>query len=140
MTVGTVNPKFNDIIIDGNKITGYADGTYLNAVRNSDAFETVSGADGHVARAKTNDSTSDVTITLLQTSRSNAVLSAIAKRDEKDGSGLVEAVIEERNTGNKLDSAFVWVKKKPDIVYSKGIEARAWTLVFADVDDDITGN
>lgn len=138
--VRTYNPKDVDLIIGGAKIDGYADGTFIEVVRNSNAFETTAGADGQIARAKTNDNSADITVTLLQTSNSNATLNIIAENDEQTGKGVVPIVIKERETGNKIQGGSGWCKKRPDVTYAKEISDRVWVFTIANSRTEMTGN
>ena len=82
MPVHTYDPANVIVSIGGTPMSGFADGTFVMVSRDEDIFSKVSGADGEVSRAKSNNRSGSLTLTLMQTSMSNDVLSAIAVLDE----------------------------------------------------------
>ena len=72
-----VDPAKMSISFAGRPITGWADGDYLDIDNDTDAFTDAVGTDGDVTRVRTNDDRATVTITLMQSSPVNDVLSAI---------------------------------------------------------------
>lgn len=140
MTVKTYDPKNVQLIVGGVPINGFADGTFISAERTNDAFTMVSGAAGEVTRAKSNDRTGMVTITLLQSSLSNDVLSGFALADELSNSGIVPVVIKEVTGNTVIFSGEGWVRKFPVTDYAKEVSNREWVLDMSDMDFFIGGN
>jgi hypothetical protein len=140
MALRTFDPKQVLVIIGGVPMSGYADGTFVSVERTSDTFTKVSGADGIVSRAKSNDRSGSLTLTLAQTSPSNDVLSALAVTDELTNLGVVPVLIKEVSGSTVIVSAFGWVKKPPMVEYGKEIVNREWVLDLADVDFGVGGN
>lgn len=138
--VRTYDPKQVMILIGGIPMGGFADGEYVNVERTSDTFTMVSGADGITSRAKTNDRSGSMTLTLAQTSPSNDALSAIALADELTNSGVVPILIKDGSGTTVFVSAFGWIKKPPAASFAKEIGNRAWILDLADLDVFIGGN
>ena len=68
----------NDLIAvyGGIRITGWADGEFMTIVYDNDVFTETNGADGEVARVKSNKLMATATIRLLQTSPTNDGFSA----------------------------------------------------------------
>ena len=140
MPVHTYDPKNNVLTIDAVPMSGFADGTYITVTFDEDAFTKVVGADGEVSRAKSNNYSGSVVATFVQTSMSNDVLSAIALLDKLSNSGVVPVLLKEIGTNNIVMSGEGWIKKVPDIVYSKEVENREWTLDLANLHVFIGGN
>jgi hypothetical protein len=140
MSLKTYDPKKVILVIGGVPIGGYADGTFILFERTTDMFSKVVGADGEVSRAKSNDKTGQFTITLLQTSDSNDILSGIAELDERLNSGVVPAILKEMNGTTTIFSGTVWVRKKPNIEYSKEVTNREWVLDAAESEVFVGGN
>lgn len=110
---------------------GFADGTFVTVARQNDSFSSTAGADGEVARARSNDKRGTITLTVLQTSLTNRFLSTLLLLDENTGGGIVPVVVRDRN-GNTLHVASeAWVQKPADAAYSKEIESREWVLECA---------
>ena len=140
MPVHTFDPATVIVSIGGTPMSGLADGTFVMVSRDEDIFSKVSGADGEVSRAKSNNRSGSLTLTLMQTSMSNDVLSAIAVLDEISNTGIVPVFVKEIGTSTILMAGEGWVKKMPDVSYSKEIENREWVLDLAIVNMFEGGN
>ena len=140
MPVHTFDPATVIVSIGGTPMSGLADGTFVIVSRDEDIFSKVSGADGEVSRAKSNNRSGSLTLTLIQTSMSNDVLSAIAVLDEISNTGIVPVFVKEIGTSTILMAGEGWVKKMPDVSYSKEIENREWVLDLAIVNMFEGGN
>ena len=139
MPVKSYDPKDVVVNVGGVPMQGFADGTYINVTRSNDSFTSVSGADGEVARAKSNDKRGEMTLTLLQTSLSNDVLSGFAKLDEAANAGVVPIIIKDLTGLTVLFSGNGWIKKPADFERGKEIANAEWSLELADMDVFIGG-
>ena len=143
MSLKTYDPKLVTISVNGNLITGFADGSFVNLDRSENNFALTVGADGEGARAKTNNRSGLLTLTLMQTAISNLVLSKLAGKDETDNSGVFPVVIaDDSNTDGdtKFSSAKGWIEKPAPAEFAKGISNRAWAIMLYDVRMDHGGN
>jgi len=136
----TYDPKDVRIVVGGFPIGGFADGTFLNLEMDEDSFSKETGADGETARAKSNNNGGSATLTLMQTSPSNDVLSGFAQADRLSNAGVVPLLIQDGSGRTTLFSATAWVRKRPAASFSKEIEEREWVLDLADVDYFVGGN
>ena len=134
MALRTYDPKQVVLTVGGVPINGFADGTFISVERSSDTFEKVSGADGITSRAKINDFSGSLVVTLAQTSPSNDVLSSIALLDEASSSGVVPVLLKDVGGSTIIFSAKGWIKKPPTVEYGKAITNREWALDLADLD------
>lgn len=141
MSKKTYDPANVQIICGGVPISGFADGTFLDLAFDEDQFSKTVGADGEVSRAKSNNNTATVTISLMQTSESNDVLSAFANADRLNGGGSFPFLVKEIGSGTTLAfSQSAWIKKFADVTYSKDTEAREWTIDTGQLDVLVGGN
>jgi len=140
MAVKTYDPKQVQLIIGGAPIGGFADGEFISVERDEDTFTKVAGADGEVSRSKSNNKMGELTVTLLQTSASNAILSAFMLADELSNSGVIPIFIKDSLGTTTLFSAEGWVKKPPAVSYDKELTDREWTFDLANVDIFVGGN
>jgi len=138
--VRTLDPAKVVISVGGVPISGYADGTFIRVERSSDMFSKVIGADGKTARAKSNDRSGTVILTLLQTSPSNDVLSGLAILDELQNSGVVPIGATDLSGATTIFSGTGWVRKMPDWEAGKEIGNIEWTIDCADLEIFIGGN
>ena len=140
MALHTYDPKEVLVIIGGAPIGGFADGTAIKVNRASDAYSKVVGADGIVSRARSNDTSGEVSITLAQTSPSNDILSAIAAVDEASNAGVIPILIQDTLGRSTFVSAFGWIRKQADAEFAKEITNREWVLDAADITMFVGGN
>lgn len=129
------------VVVGGVPITGFAPDTRVLVARNVDAFTLQVGSDGEAARSKTNDKSGRCTIRLLQTSPSNAVLSAFALADEvTPGGAVVPWAVKDLNGGSLHNCITGWVVKKPDADYVAEAGEREWILETQDLKHTVAGN
>ncbi len=137
---GNLNPNEFSIIYGAHVIKGYADGTFINIVYNANTFEMMKGADGEAARVLTNDNSVTVTVTLLQTSSSNTVLSGFSNIDKKTGLGALPFLVKDNSGFTKGGGSVAWIQKDPDQSFSKSVETRDWTFVIPHYEGIVGGN
>lgn len=136
----TYDPALVILTYGGIPIKGFADGTFIVVERSNDAFTKTSGADGRVSRAKSNDKSGTVTVTLAQTSSSNDVLAGFAKQDELSNTGV--KVLNCKDVGGRSThfSSAAWIRKVPNAEYGKEISNREWVLDCDNLDSFIGGH
>jgi hypothetical protein len=127
------------IAFGGNQISGFADGTYLEVERNEDTWELVVGADGEATRARKHNRSAKATITLLQSSASNDILSAIQVADEIAGTGVNTLIVKDVLGTTLVSAQSAWIVKPAKISYSNGVESREWVIEMDDVDIFVGG-
>lgn len=141
MSVRTYDPANVQVIVGGVPMSGFADGTFISIEHDEPAFTKTVGADGEVSRAKSNNKSATVTITLKQTSISNDILSGFGLADEASNGGVVPFMLREIGNGTTLVFAeSAWIEEWPDLGYSKNIENREWKLALAQCNRFIGGN
>lgn len=128
------------VVVGGRLITGRGESTFLTIKRNNDSWTLVMGTDGIGSRAKTNDKSGEFEITLHHTSPENSILQAFATADEQTNGGAVPVIVRDNNGATLATAATAWVKKLPDIEYSRDVGERTWTLSSDSIDIAITGN
>ena len=128
MTVKNYNAKDVTIILAKSIMEGLADGTFVTAARTNDSFTLATGADGEGVRSQSNDKSGIITLTLLQSSQSNDVLSASAALDELQGDGVFEILIKDLNGTTVISAETAWVAKPADVEFGKESSEREWTI------------
>ena len=124
----TYDPKLVSLIVGGKIVGGFTDGTFIVAERNEDMWTMKVGVDGIGTRAKTNNFSGKVTITLHQSSSSNDDLSALAAADELSNSGAVPLLLRDASGRTLVSALTAWVKKMPNAEFAKEVSNRAWVL------------
>lgn len=121
---------------------GFADGTFIEIIQMSPDFTSKVGVDGDVTRSKTNDRRATIRITLMQSSNSNQLLSAMSNIDRKksNGAGVGPMLIKD-NQGLSLYSAeHSWISKPPDVTFDKEAGPRVWECEVATLERLDGGN
>lgn len=119
---------FNGIILEG-----WADGTALSLVPEADAFNDMSGVDGRVTRTKSLDNRWTATLSLLQTSSSNDLLSALLTADlnAPNGAGVGAFLVKDVQGNTLFVGAEAWIQRPPDITLERNLTARNWVIRIA---------
>lgn len=117
------------IHIAGVAVEGFADGTFVTVNRNSQSWTGSSGAGGEHARAKSNDKSGTVELTLMQTSATNDRLSAFLLADENaNGAGKFGFTLTDANGQTSVAALDMWVQQPPALEFGKELSDRVWTL------------
>ncbi len=121
---------------------GFGEDTFIEIEYLSPAFVTKVGADGSVTRSATNDNRAKITLTLMQSSIENALLSALHNIDKNAGNGAgVGPLLIKDNQGTSLYAGEKsWITGHPKVVFSKSGEARAWEIECANLESFTGGN
>lgn len=128
MAVRSYNPKDLVVIAAGEIIEAFADGTFVSIERNEDSANLAVGSQGDATRTITNNRSGRVTLTLLQTSPSNATLNAQLKALELAGGGIFSVLVKD-NSGLDICSALTaWIVKPPVMDYSNENSNREWII------------
>lgn len=127
----TYDPKLFSIIVGGKIISGFGDGTFIKLERNQQAFQLKMGTDGEGTRAKSNDLSGKLTITLMQSSPSNDDLSSFAAADQLANAGAVPCFVKDGSGRTVASCETAWVQKLPDSEFSNEAQTRVWVLETA---------
>lgn len=140
MAVLTYDPKQVAVVIGGQVISGFADGTFVKVERNEPAFNLKVGVDGEGTRAKSNNKSGKYTITLMQSSSSNDYLSSLAQSDEASNSGVVPVYVNDKSGRSLYSSLTAWVQKYADGEYQKETTTRTWVIESDEILMNVAGN
>jgi len=137
MTTKLYDPKRVSVLAGGVPISGWAEGEFITIVFDEDTFQKVVGTDGHTSRSKNSNRNARLTIKLMQTSKSNDVLSALHNLDvlTDGGAGVVPWMIKDNNGTMLFTTAKGWVVKPPDRSFDKTAKNRDWAVDCTDCVD-----
>jgi len=140
MSVKTYNPADVTLIFAGIPIEGIADGTFINVARDNPSYNKNIGSDGEGVRAKSNDKSGTITLTLMQSSLSNDALSALSILDEASGDGVGPFLMKD-NSGRTLCAAETcWLQKPSDVEFAREATTREWVFETDLLDMFVGGN
>ena len=131
MAVKTYNADEVVVSFGGLILSGWGDGEFLAVEYDEDAWTTTVGSDGEVARARSNNDVATATVTLLQTSDSNADLNALALRDKRDGSAALPFIAKDLKGNVVVSSEDAWIQKQPSMNYDREVTGRDWVFKLA---------
>jgi len=142
MPLHTYDPAQVLIIFAGIPISGRGESTFLSVERNEDAWTLQVGADGEATRAKSNNRSGRVTLTLLQSAAANDALSAIANVDEKTpgGDGVFPLLIKDLSGRTLVQAQTAWLVKQATGEFAREASEREWIIESNDIDILVGGN
>lgn len=129
MSVKTYAPGQIKIVMGAVALSGLAEDTFVTVAEIGEGITSVSGADGEVARSMSRDSRLRITVSLMQTSDSNALLTAMHQADKaSDGQGALPVAVTDLR-GKSLHAAdSAWIVKTPDAGYAAKTGNRDWVI------------
>lgn len=125
--------------LGGQPITGFMPGTYLTVEREEDTFTLTVGADGEVARVRNRNKSGTITFTLMQTSPSNQILSALASQDESAGVPAGAALVKDLLGTTVLGGDQAFIRKPAASSFGKELEGREWVVVVPKLEGVVGG-
>lgn len=114
--------------------SGFDEGEFVSVEPSAEAWLDKAGADGEVARSRTNDRRATVKIKVMQTSRGNGVLQALYNNglNTPNGADVGAFLLSDRSSGETLvTAAKCWVQKMPNLSRGKEVGVNEWTLRLA---------
>jgi hypothetical protein len=126
--VYTYDPKQVVVTFGGIIVSGYAEGTFISIASNGDSFAKRKGSDGSVDRINMNVYDYSVTLTLMMTSPTNALLSAALIADKETNTGVVPLTVTDLSGNSVFTAAQAWIAKDPDDEYGDSLATREWRI------------
>ena len=128
------DPDLVQLLFAGIPIEGYAEGSMIEWEWSEEAFKIVKGTDGTISRSKVVGRFLTVTIHLMQTSRSNAVLTGIHTQDliSPGGAGVSPYLLRDGNGVSLQASDESWINGFPAGGYGDQAGPRDWKLTVVD--------
>lgn len=133
--------SINELIVvyGGIQITGFIDGEFITVSYDDEIFKHVNGADGEVARIKSNKLMATATIRLLQTSLTNDVLSGFLLADIAENITQL-FIIKDLNGNTILSASQCSISKFSDVGYGTENVNREWTIKIPKLLGFVGGN
>lgn len=131
MLIGKYDPKKNNVIIGVRKLSGFFDGSYVEANRNNPKEMTgIVGAEGETALTENSDRSGTISIVLHKESESNIYLDALCESRSKfpiliESAGEIVREI--------ITSPEGWIEEKPQPNYDSTAPSRTWLIGVADL-------
>jgi hypothetical protein len=118
-----------NVIFGIDEIEGFAEGDDAVSIEyDADQFVKIVGAKGDVVRTQTADSSSSMTVKLLQTSKSNGKLMAMFNLDRETGSNALPFIVNDKETGESHVVNNAWIIKPPAIIRGANLNVMEWSF------------
>lgn len=127
--LGTYSFKDVLVLVGLVAIQGFAEGTSIK-FELPEEWATTKGAGGAVARSRVCDNTVKATLTLLQTSPSNAYLTGLARADRATNRAIDGFLAKDLNGFEVVASRKCYIEKVPDIEYGDAVGTRTWVIML----------
>jgi len=105
------------------QVVGGAEGTFVKVARDGDSWTHVTSVDNFATRVHSANDSGKITLTLLQSSPSNDILTAVYNRDKslKNSSGLFTITVKD-GSGRSLDFAQeAYISTYPERSYDQSL-------------------
>ena len=129
MAVKTYDPAKVDVIVGIAIMGGFGPDVKVAISYDEDGWTKQIGVNGEGTRSKSNNRAATITLTLMQSSDSNQVLTTLYEADRATNAGVFPLTIRDASSKGTLHFAeSAWIQKMPDSEY--GIEAgtREWVI------------
>lgn len=127
----TFDIKNVNLVVGGQIITGFAEGSVINAEKLEDNFSEHVGVKGEVTIAETNNETGEITVNLKNTSPSVSYLNSLANK--KGESAIVDVAIVDLNTnGTQISGSRCRVRKPADVELGNEETEREFVIFVSD--------
>ncbi|MCP4570696.1 MAG: DUF3277 family protein [FCB group bacterium] len=108
---------------------GRDDGDFCVVEQNEDAFALQIGTDGEACRSKSNNRSGTITITLMASSPTNDLLSAMYNVDiNSNGDGINPMGVVDLSGTSLFAAEKAWIKKPPSTTFSRESGSREWVF------------
>ena len=114
-------------------VSGFAPDTFVSVESDEDAFQKQVGADGEGVRTRTNNNGGFVTMTLMQSSATNDLFSALHNADRLTGAGVGPLLIQDQNGTTLVEAAKAWIRRFPTAEYGREASTREWIIDTTDL-------
>lgn len=131
MSTKHYDPDQVQTLFTGIPLEGFAEDSMIDIEWSEAAFKLVKGVDGQVTRSKVLGRIATVTVHLLQSSRSNGVLTGIHTQDllSPGGAGVGPFMCRDGNGASLFVTDEAWIEGFPTIAYGGQAGPRDWKIV-----------
>lgn len=124
------------------RVTGFMEDSFVNIARDMDSWSHTTGADNLATRVYSANDSGKITLSVMQSSNSNDVLTQIWSRDRslKNSQGLFTILVADKTGRSVYSSTEAYIGKIPDSVFGNGVNGREWVVHCTNLSHSIAGN
>lgn len=130
MGVRSYDPSFVSMFYGEIEMKGFAQDAAIAVTHDEDDWSLVVGVDGEGTRSKTSNRSATITVSLMQSSPVNLLLTAAAELDNTTpgGTGGKALLIKDQSGDSLFSCETAWIQKRPDAEYSREATTREWVF------------
>lgn len=132
----TYNPEDVYLSIGGYNCAGWDE---ISIERATPAYKLIKGIRGKHTRIKDEDTSALVTISLMQVSPTNDVLSELHTQDIIETTGRLDLLLIDKSGNSKFGSSEAYITGYPKRTFKDSIEYVVWTIQCQTTDNYIVG-
>lgn len=142
MSTKTYDPDQVDVLVDYVPLSGFGPDSFVKITETEDVFVLVRGVDGTFTRSKKKGRATIVEVTLMQSSDSNVVLSALHEADylAPNGAGIVPILVRDKGGTSLTAASDAWIIKTPDQDFTSSAKERVWKFQLVNPQIVVGGN
>ena len=118
------------VVLGEIQFQGFAEGTFVTTEQETDTFTKSVGAGGDVTRVRNHNNSGRMTVTLIQTSPTNDLLSARFNVDKATGLNTAPLMIKDLNGTTLLEAPNAWIVKRAEVEYGSEASNREWMIDY----------
>lgn len=122
-----------------NIISGFGPDTKVKAAYNEDLYTLQMGTEGDATRSKSNNLSGRATLTLMQTSKSNDVLSLYYQLDKLGNGGKFTFQIQDHNGLSLVFMNTAWIVVPPESEWAIEAGVREWIIETGHMEMNVAG-
>lgn len=136
----TYSPKDVIVTIAGiHTVTGYVDGTFIRIFKDTKPVSTMRAMDGTVARVYSSDTMWSFELTIMQSSVTNDLLSALWNVDQVTQLGKFPIMMKDSNGSSLFLAATAWIEDSPTMTFAQNLGERTWKFGCTEVVMNVGG-
>ena len=130
MAVKTFDPTTVSMFYGPIEMQGYAQDAAISCEHDEDDWSLVTGVDGEGTRSKTSQASATITVSLMQSSAVNLLLSASRELDINTDGGLggFPLLIKDGSGTTVLAAETAWIQKAPTAELGREATTREWVF------------
>lgn len=130
------------LVFAGIPLEGFGEDTFVEVEYDTEGFTDVTGRDGDVSRSRSNDRRATVTVTIMQTSPTNAALQALhnTDMDTPGGAGVGAFAMRDRQGTLVVRADEAWIQTTAPVTLAREVQAREWVIRLARAETTGGGN
>lgn len=130
MAVKSYDPSNVSMFYGPIPMQGFAQDAAISVEHDEDDWTLVVGVDGEGTRSKTSNASATITVSLMQSSAVNSLLSAERTLDNSapGGTGGQPLIIKDNSGTTLLSAESCWIQKPPTAEFNREATTREWTF------------